>query len=112
MNWIPLNDEDQLRQIRERSAERAQVIFKHSTRCPLSAVVKNRLERGEQPDQIDFYYLDLLNHRRISNKIVETFQIGHESPQILLIVKGECVYDESHVGITMSEIVSRSEMRA
>ena len=112
MNWIPLKDEDQLRQIREQSSGRPQVIFKHSTRCSVSAVVKNRLERGDQPEQIDFYYLDLISHRPISNRVSETFRVDHESPQVLLIVNGECVYDESHFGITMNEIVSRTETRA
>jgi len=112
MNWIPLQDEGQLRQIREKSAGRPQVIFKHSTRCPTSALVKGRLERGEQPAKIDFYYLDLLRHRPISNRISETFQVEHESPQVLLIVNGECVYEESHMGITMDEILDRSEIRA
>ena len=112
MNWIPLNEEDQLRQICERSTARPQVIFKHSIRCPTSALVKSRLERGKQPEQIDFYYLDLIHHRPISNKVCETFMVEHESPQVLLIVNGECIYDESHTGITMNEIVERSEIRA
>ena len=112
MNWIPLRDEDQLRQICENSAGRPQVIFKHSTRCSTSALVKNRLERAAQPESIDFYYLDLLSHRPISNSISQTFRIEHESPQVLLIVNGKCVYDESHLGITMDGILERSEIRA
>jgi bacillithiol system protein YtxJ len=112
MNWIPLQEEGQLRQICEKSAGRPQVIFKHSTRCSTSALVKSRLERVEQPERIDFYFLDLLSHRSISNSISRTFRVDHESPQVLLIVNGECVYDESHLGITMDEIVERSEIRA
>ncbi len=33
------------------------------------------------------------------------FSVEHESPQILLIKNGECVYDESHNAISMDEIV-------
>ncbi|HTR29971.1 MAG TPA: bacillithiol system redox-active protein YtxJ [Puia sp.] len=112
MNWIPLRDESQLRQICERSSGRPQVIFKHSTRCSTSALVKKRLERADQPERIDFYYLDLLSNRPISNSISQTFRVRHESPQVLLIVNGECVYDESHLGITMDEILERSDIRA
>jgi bacillithiol system protein YtxJ len=108
MNWIPLQTESQLEDIKNKSALRPQLIFKHSTRCSTSAVVKGRLERAAEPKTIDFYYLDLLNYRPISNKIVDTFQIGHESPQVLLIRNGECVYDESHMGITMDDIVGAS----
>jgi bacillithiol system protein YtxJ len=108
MKWIPLQQENQLEEIRTRSAGRPQLIFKHSTRCPTSALVKNRLERGQQPETIDFYYLDLISHRPISNKISETFEVRHESPQVLLIMDGKCIYDESHTGITMGDIVEQS----
>lgn len=107
MNWINLQSESQLDEIREKSTRRPQVIFKHSTRCSTSALVKNRLERAKQPASIDFYYLDLLSYRPVSNKIVDAFGIHHESPQILLIRDGKCVYDESHIGISMDEIESQ-----
>lgn len=108
MNWIPLTTEDQLILIKEKSFSIPQVIFKHSTRCSTSSMVLNRLERAEAPASIDFYYLDLLTHRNISNKIAEDFQVYHESPQVLLIRNGECVYDESHMAITMDELTTLS----
>jgi bacillithiol system protein YtxJ len=105
MNWINLVTEEQLTKIKELSATQPQVIFKHSTRCSISNVAKNRLEKSAAPEGVDFYYLDLLNYRNISNKIAEEFSVYHESPQILLIKNGECVYDESHGGIMMDEIL-------
>ena len=106
MNWIPLQNDAQLEEIQERSANRPQVIFKHSTRCSTSAVVKGRLERAEKPEAIDFYFLDLISNRPMSNKVADLFQIDHESPQVLLIRDGQCIYDESHMGITMADIVN------
>jgi bacillithiol system protein YtxJ len=108
MNWIPLQSETQLAQIRERSAQRPQVIFKHSTRCSTSTLVKSRLERTAHPPDIDFYYLDLLKYRPISNKIAEIFGVYHESPQILVIRDGKCVFEESHLGITMDAILEQA----
>lgn len=104
MNWIPLDKEEQLAQIREKSATVPQVIFKHSSRCGTSSMVLDRLERSKTPETIDFYFLDLIRHRDISNKISEEFNVFHESPQVLLIKNGECVYDESHMGIRMDEL--------
>lgn len=104
MNWIELTKESQLADIKEQSNKRPQLIFKHSTRCSISGVAKNRLEKNPAPENIDFYYLDLIKNRDISNKIAEEFSVYHESPQVLLIKNGECVYDESHSGITMNEI--------
>lgn len=110
MNWIELTDEAQLNDVKALSTNKPQVIFKHSTRCPVSTMAKTRLERGTPPDNIDFYYLDLIKHRSISQKIAEIFEVNHESPQILLIRNGACIYDESHSGITMDDIVEQTSL--
>jgi bacillithiol system protein YtxJ len=70
-------------------------------------MAKSRLERNEQPESGDFYFLDLLKHRSISDQVAEDFTVTHESPQILLIKNTECVYDESHSGIQMDEIAEQ-----
>ena len=108
MKWIALTDEQQLNSLKELSNNKAQLIFKHSTRCAISSMAKNRLERSAENDSIDFYYLDLVKHRQLSNKIAEDFGVYHESPQVLLIKNGQCIYDESHGGIQMEEIVDHS----
>lgn len=105
MHWIHLTDEEQLKQLVTKSHLKPQVIFKHSTRCSISAVALQRLQKVSQPSDIDFYFLDLLSYRSLSNAIAEAFAVTHESPQILLIQNGECVYDESHMGIRMNEIL-------
>ena len=104
MNWIDINNIQQLADIKELSKTRPQVIFKHSTRCSVSSMAKARLERNTPPGQIDFYYLDLLKFRPISDKIASDYSVYHESPQVLLIRNAECIYDESHNGIRMDEI--------
>jgi bacillithiol system protein YtxJ len=106
MNWITLNSEEQLAEIKEKSTTVPQAIFKHSTRCSTSAMVLNRLERSTVPENIDFYYLDLIKYRSVSNKISEEFHVFHESPQILLIKNGECIFDESHMGIDVGELLA------
>ncbi len=107
MNWIALNSIQQLAEIKELSKTRPQVIFKHSTRCSISSMAKSRLERNEQPEKGDFYFLDLIKYRSLSDKIAEDFHVNHESPQILLIKNTECVYAESHSGIQMDEIAEQ-----
>ena len=68
-------------------------------------MAKSRLERAEDPEGIDFNYLDLIAHRNVSAKIADEFHVQHASPQILVIKDGKCVYDESHSAISMDEIV-------
>ena len=108
MTWISLQTDEHLTQLIQNSYTTPQVIFKHSTRCSISSVAKNRLERSTQPSEMDFHFLDLIKLRSLSNKIAEEFKVYHESPQILVIKNGECIYDESHSGIDMEEIVQQS----
>ena len=108
MNWILLSAEIQLQQIIEHSFSKPQVIFKHSTRCSISSMSRSRLERKTAPEGIDFYFLDLLAYRPLSQKIAADFNVPHESPQVLMIKNGICVYDESHSGINMDDIAEKS----
>jgi bacillithiol system protein YtxJ len=107
MNWINLQTEEELMSLKERSFKQPSIIFKHSTRCSISSMAKYRLDQSAQPENIDFYILDLLKHRSLSNKIADEFDVWHESPQVLIIKDGECIYDESHSGIKMDEIESQ-----
>jgi bacillithiol system protein YtxJ len=104
MNWIPLEGDNQLDEIIASSNAIPQVIFKHSTRCGASKMVKNRLERNEAPAGINFYLVDLFKHRNISNRIASDFGIRHQSPQVLVIKNGKCIYDESHSAVGFDEI--------
>lgn len=108
MTWHPLTKIEQLQEIVDRSAHTPQVIYKHSTRCSISQVVKNRLEKDIAPDAVDFYFLDLIAYRSVSNAIAEQFSVHHESPQILVIRKGKCVYDDSHMAINMDDIAEQA----
>jgi bacillithiol system protein YtxJ len=107
MNWEQLTEEAQIESIIQQSMQQPVVLFKHSTRCSISSMAKNRLERVASPENVIFYYLDLIRYRSVSNKLAEMFQVYHESPQVLLIINGECVYDESHGGIDMNEIAEQ-----
>lgn len=104
MNWNDLLTARQLDDIISLSHQRPQVIFKHSTRCSISNTAWNRLKNAQNLEGADFYYLDLLTYRPISTQIAETLDVHHESPQVLVIKNGKCVYDESHLGITPVEL--------
>lgn len=99
--WIPLTTSQQLRDIEAKSKTKTQIIFKHSTRCGISRMVKNQFEEAYDLDKndLDLYYLDLLNYRDISNEIAAKFQVMHESPQVLVIKNGVVVAHQSHGAI-------------
>ena len=107
MDWITLDAEAQLDALIAKSFEVPQVIFKHSTRCSISIMAKNRLERSEPPAGISFHYLDLLTYRPLSNLIAEKLSVYHQSPQLMLIKNGNCVYEETHSAIDMEELTAQ-----
>ncbi len=104
MDWIALETEDQLHQILQSSSKKPQIIFKHSTRCIISTMAKNRIEKYTD-SSFDFHYLDLIQNRNISNLIAEKFDVHHQSPQILIIKNSDCVFDESHGGINIQDLL-------
>jgi bacillithiol system protein YtxJ len=107
MNWNYLQTAEQLAYLKKESFKTPYVIFKHSTRCSVSNVAKSRLERSSAPPNVEFHILDLLKYRSISNAIADEFGVWHESPQVLIIKDGKCIYDESHAAIDMDQIKSQ-----
>ena len=107
MEFTSLERPDQLETIQ--NGKGYHVIFKHNTTCPISKGVKAGLEaeltalKGAQA----IYYLDLLAHRDISNAIAEQYGIAHQSPQVLLIHGGECVYTQWGYDIRAAEIAEK-----
>ncbi len=105
MTWRTISSQGDLEEAISTSYTSDVVIFKHSTTCSISHMAKLRLESGWSfADNIIPYYLDLKQYRTLSNEIAERFNVAHESPQILLIRKGECIYDASHFDISVEEL--------
>lgn len=96
--WIPLNSLPQLDFIKNKSNTKTQVVFKHSTRCGISRMVMSQFVESYNLTEkdLDLYYLDLLNHRDVSNEVGYKFQIMHESPQLLVIKNGVVAAHASH----------------
>lgn len=110
MEWNKLTAIDQLEEINKKSFDTSVMIFKHSTRCSISSSALNRVERNWNKQQDDVkvkpYYLDLIAHRNVSNEIAKKWNVEHQSPQVLVIKNGECIYTETHMGINYDEIIN------
>src|ERR1700757_3495466 len=101
MNWTQLESANQVDAIKNQPGY--SLIFKHSTRCSISMMAKRRFELDwdKLPADMPLYFLDLIQHRDLSARVAEDFQVHHESPQMLLIKDGECILDQSHGGISV-----------
>ncbi|MEP5613130.1 MAG: bacillithiol system redox-active protein YtxJ [Cyclobacteriaceae bacterium] len=104
MNWKTLDSVNQLEEVRQTSQTDPVLIFKHSTRCPISSMSLNRLERRWEETNIQAYFLDLISNRDVSNAVEREFGVLHQSPQALLIKGGKVVHHSSHSGIDFDEI--------
>jgi hypothetical protein len=74
VNWNQLSSENQLQVLIEESKDQPVLIYKHSTRCGISSMVMERLERS--------------------------WTVYHESPQVILIKDGKAIYNASHMQVS------------
>ena len=106
MHWTSLETANQISEIKTQPGYN--VIFKHSTRCSISMMVKKRFELDwdKLPKNLPLYFLDLIKNRELSNQVSKEFSVHHESPQLLLIKDGECILDLSHGEVSVEEALS------
>ena len=106
MTWNILSDINQIQEIVEASKHKAQLFFKHSTRCSISTMALSRFEKSGilSNEHLVCWYLDLLTHRQISAEIEKLTQVTHQSPQAILINSGQVMYSASHGMIDSTDI--------
>jgi bacillithiol system protein YtxJ len=105
IDWKLLVNLIQLDEIVSSSYEKPVLIFKHSTRCGISRMALKQFENEfDLEDVITPYFLDLLNHRDVSNEIASRFSVAHQSPQILIIKEGNAVYNASQSDIEVQNL--------
>ena len=104
--WKNIESIQTLDELISLTQDNAVLIFKHSTRCSISMMALTRFESEWDLNisNCDLYFLDLIAHRDISNKIAEITGVIHQSPQVIVLRKGEVLYEESHNFISARDI--------
>ncbi|WP_353077553.1 bacillithiol system redox-active protein YtxJ [Flavobacterium sp.] len=104
--FYTLDKMEQFDEIDEISQTKSVVLFKHSTRCSISRMALKQFdaEFNYPEEKIDWYLLDLLNHRDLSNEIASRYNVVHQSPQIVVIRNGKAVFNESHDSISTEDL--------
>jgi bacillithiol system protein YtxJ len=81
------------------------VLYKHSTQCGMCdgaiAEIKAFLTAHPSPT---FYYLDLLEHRDVSNAIAQRLGVKHESPQAIVLKDGKVTSVLNHRAISAASL--------
>lgn len=97
-DWKILDSLDQWEGLMSTSHHKPVVLFKHSVRCGISSMALHQLLDGWnfESGDFDFYYLDLIHHRDVSNHIASALGVTHQSPQLIIVKNGKAVFDTSH----------------
>ena len=113
MNWITINNEEDINNI-SKSDDYA-IIYKHSPRCMTSLMTYRQLKSevsAVQNIDIPIYMVDVIKNRSESQFIANTFLVHHESPQILVMKNGVCIYNTSHERISLEAALNQIKQEA
>lgn len=109
MSWHSINQIDQIDSLIDiDSYEKTVVFFKHSTICPISDISYKKMEAAldDFTQKADVFLIKVIEERPFSNYIAEKLNVQHQSPQILIVKDGKCIFSESHLHIQPQEIFS------
>ncbi len=92
----PLATRDDLDEALARSDDGPVLIYKHSSTCPISARAQQSLEALTEAADPPVYRLVVQEARDLSAAVADELGVRHESPQALLLMDRQPVFDASH----------------
>jgi bacillithiol system protein YtxJ len=98
---VELHEEEDLPPFFERSDKEPVVVFKHSTQCSRSADAYEEMETflSKHPGVLCGLVL-VIEDRSVSDALEEQFGIRHESPQAILVHRGNPIWHANHSRVT------------
>ncbi len=93
---IPLN---------EKALPEECLVFKHSTTCGVSARAAKEVEG--LATGLPIYWVNVREQRELSTWIAETYQVTHESPQLILLAGGKPAKVWNHFQVNR-ELIERA----
>ncbi len=89
------------------STEHPVFLFKHSTRCPVSARAWKEFQafiETTSHTEIDYVMVKVIQSREVSNEIERCLGIKHESPQAIFVQNQVTTWHASHNKITQKQL--------
>jgi len=99
-HFVRITDTKSFEDLAERSKERPMVIFKHSLTCPISAAAYQQMEQFNG----EVALVEVQRARALSTEIESRLGVAHESPQVIVMSKGQVVWNASHFKITAEAV--------
>ena len=104
---VELQSVDELDSMLAGSTDRAQLLFKHSLTCPISArayeALSNYLQESASPE-VDYNLIVVQHARDVSNVAASKLNVEHQSPQAILVRDGRAIWHASHFNITSASL--------
>lgn len=97
---------EQLNSAVQATEDQPLLLFKHSTRCPISAHAYQEMNdylHNSPNESVKYGIIYVVEDRPVSNEAAERLGVKYESPQVIFIKNGTPVWHTSH-----SEITSRT----
>ncbi|CAI6067487.1 hypothetical protein PAECIP112173_02038 [Paenibacillus sp. JJ-100] len=94
---------EQLNSAVQATEDQPLLLFKHSTRCPISAHAYQEMNdylHNSPNEHIKYGIIYVVEDRPVSNEAAERLGVKHESPQVILVQKGMPTWHTSHTDIT------------
>ena len=84
------------------------VVYKHSTRCPISVLAAEEVARFEEehPD-VPLYVVDVVADRSVSRHVAAALGVTHHSPQVIVVAQGRPAWHASHFDVRADVIAER-----
>lgn len=103
--WNQPQTADQVNEILKRS-QMPQVIYKHSYSCVVSLFAKSSLDSDLESiaEQADLHLVDVIAQQPLSEEIALKTGIRHESPQIIVMYKGEPYWHASQGDVRIKSL--------
>lgn len=83
------------------------LLFKHSTRCPISAWASREwaaFTASPEAQRVGLALVRVIESQPVSLAVARRAGVAHESPQAILIQNGRGVWSRSHHGITAAAL--------
>lgn len=100
-HFVEAGDSESVDELLRRSQEQPLVIFKHSLTCSLSADAYEEMTRF----QGRVVLVPVQRARNLSREIENKTGIGHQSPQVIVLFRGQVVWNASHWEVRADTVV-------
>ena len=78
------------------------LVYKHSTTCGISASAAKEVRAMET--ELPIYWINVREQRDLSSWVAETYDVTHESPQLILIRDGKADKVWSHYEVNRTNL--------